>query len=118
MNWDLSAVGLLAAGTLFSLYVDVIKTGGNSHTMFADIVLVGPWIFLIALYVLFRKASGFAIAAALMLACEIWVYLVVFVTPKHSTDALAYLAKPALQLLILVPIGLGIGYLIEKRSNS
>lgn len=117
MKWNLWAAGLLAAGTLLSLYVDVFKTGGDSHSMFADILVVGPWIVLIVLYASLRKAAGFAIAAALMLTCEIWFYFGVFVIPRSSTDGLVYFFKPALQLLILTPFGLGVGYLIEKRSS-
>jgi hypothetical protein len=106
-------------GTLLALFVAFFKRGGTATGVsFPLIFVVGPWLVLDVLYIWLKWARSIAIAAGLMLALELLIYYAVFVNPQSSTDAVAYVFKPAVQLLFFLPIGLIIGRVIDKRVSA
>lgn len=62
------------------------------------------------------QLSRLVAAGALLLAFEIYIYHGVFIAPQSSTDALAYIPKPFLQVLVLLPIGLGMGWVADRLA--
>jgi hypothetical protein len=107
---------LAIAGTLFALFVAVFKQEGESTgAWFPLIFIVGPWLVLDVLFIWIKWARSIAISAGLMLALEVLIYFAVFVNPQSSTDAIAYVFKPGVQLFIFLPIGLLIGRVMDKR---
>jgi len=85
------------------------------------ILFPGPWLVVGALVLFVRRLDGASLGTALMLAYEFLLYYVVF-TSSNSTAGLEYMFKPGVQLLLLFPLGLVIGWVkgrsARKRSNS
>jgi hypothetical protein len=112
-------ITLVSSGTLLALFVVAFKQEGQStYGWFPLVFVLGPWLILDAIFIVFRQARGIAIAAGLMLAFEVAIYISVFLNPHRSTDATVYVLKPFIQLLIFVPVGLLIGALIDKRKKN
>lgn len=108
---------LVIAGTALALYVAIFKREGSSVGLWFPLVFVlGPWIVISGLFVWLKWARGVALAAGLMLALELLIYFVVFVSPQSSTDAVAYVFKPWVQLLLFLPFGLLIGRVLDKKA--
>lgn len=109
----------LLSGTFFALYVALFKLeNGASGIWFSLQYVVGPWLVLDLIFVWLRWVRGIAIAAGLMLSMEFFVYFVIFVNPQSSTDAVAYLIKPFVQLLVFLPIGLLIGRVMDSHATK
>jgi hypothetical protein len=112
---------MLIAGTFFTLFVVFFKAeqvAGVAGFVISLALITGPWLILDALFIFSRWARGITITAALMLALELLIYYTVFENPQSSTDAVIYVVKPVLQLLIFLPIGLLIGRAMDKISES
>ncbi len=73
----------------------------------------------LALALLTRRPWAGIVAAALVLLVDVWTYYAVFVRPKGSTAALALLWMPLWNLIIVVPLGAAIGWLLSRfRSRG
>ena len=119
MRSRILAIVLVAAGTLFTLFVVFFKQKGNSADYVSSIVqIAGPWLVADVLVIWLRWYRGIALAAAPMLLLELYIYYGVFINPQSSTDAVAYVFKPGVQLLVFLPIGLLIGRAIDKSKQS
>jgi len=114
------AIGLNAIGSLFAVYILIFKREGGFKdlTDFAGsaLELAGPWLAVDFLLVWLRWYRGFIVAGCSMLLLEFYIYNGVFIHPQSSTDAIAYVFKPGVQLLILLPMGLLIGRALDKHS--
>lgn len=107
---------LSLAGTLFAAFVAFFKQQSSSGNLwFPVIFILGPWLVLDALWMWWRSSRGIVAAAILLLISELFVYYGVFLVSESSTDAIAYVFKPALQLLFLLPLGIFIGWVQDKR---
>lgn len=110
------ALALCLAGTAFAVFVAFFKQQApSSGWWFPMAFVIGPWLVLDAFFAWWKSARGIAAAGALLLALEVYIFYGVFIDPESSTDALAYVAKPALQVFVLLPLGLLIGWVMDKR---
>ena len=111
------AIVLSVVGTMFSLWIAIFETATPSVELGSVLEIAGPWLLLDVLLLCLHWYRGFAWAATGMLLLELLIYWGVFVSPKSSTDAIAYVFKPFIQVLILLPIGLIVGRLLDRRAN-
>jgi hypothetical protein len=110
---------LLVVGTTLSLFIIFFKVDGNrSWSWILLSIVTGPWLIVDVLLLWLKQFMGIAIAGALMLALEVAIYYYVFISPDSPTETPVYLVKPFLQLLLLLPIGLLIGRIIDNRVNT
>lgn len=66
-----------------------------------------------------RKSSWGALCAAVVVfLSDLYVHLGVFVWPGSSTAPLGLVAMPLWNLVLLVPVPLLVGYVIEKRNRK
>jgi hypothetical protein len=113
------AIIFALSGTMLTLFVTFFKrAGAHSDLWFPFFFVLGPWLLLDVILIRLRWMRGVAIAGGLMLALEALIYFLVFVNPQSSTDALAYVLKPWVQVLVFLPIGLLVGRLIDKRDRE
>lgn len=110
------AWALCLAGIAFCAFVSFFEgEGGFSLSFF--VCIFGPWLLLAALCVWWRSSRGLIAAGVLLLMCEIYIYVDVVIAPSGSHgDALAYFAKPFLQVFLLLPIGLVTGWIGDKLA--
>jgi hypothetical protein len=106
-------VAALVAGTVLMRH-----EGGTSSYLFPLAILIGPWIVPLGLVAVTKLGRPIAIGALLMLAYELLLAYAVIINPQQSTAGMDYLAKPLVQLLLLMPVGAGIGWLLDKRASS
>lgn len=118
MNARVLAFILSCIGTVLTLWIAIFKQANPSVDLENIIGIAGPWLLLGVLLLCFRWYRGIFLAATAMLAFELFVYWGVFISPKSSTDAVAYVFKPFVQLLVLLPIGLVIGRVLDKRAQG
>jgi hypothetical protein len=57
------------------------------------------------------KALG---ASLLILIMDAWIYVNVFITPSSSTAAIGLIIMPFWNMVLVIPIGCLLGWLIEK----
>lgn len=112
------SVFVAAIGTLLALYVGYGRPGTPSSNVWLPLLfIVGPWIVVGALIFCFSRLKGLWIGALLMLVYEVLLYYAVIVNPQGSTAGVEYVLKPALQLLVLLPLGIGIAWMVRRRST-
>lgn len=112
------AWALCVAGVALSAFVSFVEGEGTTDSVFPLIFVMGPWLVLCAFCLWWRSSRGLIAAGVLLLGCEIWVYYDVFIAPESSTVALAYLAKPFLQVLLLLPVGLLAGWVGDRLESE
>jgi len=106
-------------GTGLAVYVAIFKSEHTPENIsFLLFFVVAPWLVLDGLFCWLRWPTSFLLCATLMFLLELAMFLSVFVYPKSSTAALAYVVKPFIQLLIVLPIGLVIGRLIDRALDK
>jgi len=76
-----------------------------------------PYGVALALALLTRRPWVGIVAAALVLLVDVWTYYAVFVRPKGSTAALALLWMPFWNLIIAVPLGAAMGWLLSRFQS-
>ena len=121
MNFKILSASLLVGGSTLSLFIMFFKVDVNrswSDWFFILLIGTGPWLILDVLLLWLKQFIGIAIAGALMLALELAIYYYRFISPDSPTETPVYLVKPFLQLLLLLPIGLLIGRIIDNRVNT
>lgn len=116
MNKKTLAIVLSFIGTTLSVWIAVFKQAHPSVDLQDLIAIAGPWFLLDVIILCLPLYRGVSLAAATMLALELLIYWKVFINPKSSTDAVAYVFKPFVQVFVLVPIGLAIGRVLDKRA--
>lgn len=92
--------------------------GQSSNYLFPIGLIVGPWLVPILLFSISRLGWQIACGSMLMLLYELMTAYAVLLEPQHSTAGLDYLAKPFVQLCLLLPIGAAVGWLLEKRATA
>ncbi|HEV7608941.1 MAG TPA: hypothetical protein VGO61_16480 [Steroidobacteraceae bacterium] len=117
MNAKFLAFVLSFIGTALALWVAIFKQAHPSLDFENLVEIAGPWFLLDVLLLCFPWYRGVSLAAAAMLAFELFIFWGVFIGPKSSTDAIAYVFKPFIQLLVLLPVGLVVGRVLDKRSH-
>lgn len=80
-------------------------------------LVVGPWVFCVALLAARRRSAGVAAGVVLMLCLEAFCCVDTFVFPTSSTAALIYLVKPFLQLLVCLPMGALVAALVRRTCS-
>jgi hypothetical protein len=105
---------LCVAGIALSAFVGFVEGEGTSDWLFPLAFIIGPWLVLAAFCLWWRRSRGLATAGLLLLASEIYIYYSVIIAPQSSTDALVYMVKPFLQVLLLLPVGLLVGWVGDK----
>lgn len=111
------AAFVAAVGTMLAVYVGYMRAGTAPPNPWLPLLfIVGPWLIVDALVLFFSRLNGLLIGALLMLPYELLLYYAVFINPAGSTAGVEYVLKPALQLLVLLPLGLGIGWIAGRRS--
>lgn len=105
-------VAALVAGSV------LLRRGGSSDYLFPLAILIGPWIVPVALLGTTKLGRPVAVGSLLMLAYELLLAYAVVINPQQSTAGMDYLAKPLVQLLLLMPVGAGVGWLLDKRASS
>ncbi|WP_129649604.1 hypothetical protein [Peristeroidobacter agariperforans] len=107
-----------AIGSLLALYVGYGRPGVASPNVWLPLLfIVGPWIVIDALIICFSRLKGLWVSALFMLVYEVLLYYAVFVNPQGSTAGVEYVLKPALQLLVLLPLGIGVSWVARRRST-
>jgi hypothetical protein len=107
---------LCGAGVALSAFVGFVEGEGTSDWLFPLAFVIGPWLVLAALCVWWRSSRGLVAAGVLLLACEIYIYYGVIIAPESSMDVFAYMVKPFLQVLLLLPLGLLAGWVGDKLA--
>jgi hypothetical protein len=111
------AAFVAAIGTLLAIHAGYIQPGALSPNPWLPLlIIVGPWIVVDALILCFARLRGLSISALFMLVYEVLLYYAVFINPKGSTAGVEYVLKPALQLLLFLPLGVGIAWIKGRRS--
>ena len=116
MNKKTLAIVLSFSGTALSVWIAVFKQAHPSVDLQDLIAIAGPWFLLDVILLSVPWYRGVSLAAATMLALELFIFWGVFINPKSSTDAVAYVFKPFVQVLVLLPICLAIGRALDKRE--
>jgi hypothetical protein len=107
-----------AIGTFLAVYAGYVRPGATSANPWLPLLfIVGPWVVVDALILYFSRLRGLWIGALLMLVYESLLYYAVFINPRGSTAGVEYVLKPALQLLVLLPLGVGISWLTSRRAT-
>lgn len=114
------ALALCLAGTIFAVFVAFFKQQAptSSGWWFPVVFVVGPWLALDVLFAWWKSSRGIVAAGVLLLALELYIFYGVFIDPRSSTDALAYVSKPAIQLFVLLPLGLLMGWIGDKLAAA
>lgn len=107
---------LCVAGIALSAFVSFVEGEGASDWLFPLVFVIGPWLVLAAFCLWWRSSRGLVAAGVLLLACEIHLYYAAIIAPQSSLDVLAYMAKPFLQVLLLLPVGLLVGWVGDKLA--
>jgi hypothetical protein len=113
----LGAIALIALGVLLDFYALMIKSspGATAFTLFLMLWLWSPYFVCAWIVRKGRFMIGALFSAAMILALDIADYDAVFMSPKHSTAALALFFAPICSLFIFIPSGLIIGWLVERK---
>lgn len=107
-----------ALGIVFHLQTAIIKGGGDT---FAQLVLFGSSLPYVACALIARLCPHPLMGVIPLLpalALDGLAYYSVFVDPQSSTAALALLWAPIWNLLLVVPIGSFIGWLLRGRRHE
>jgi hypothetical protein len=102
-------------GTALATFVVFNNSSGRPASAPIMMMIVGPWIFVLALLTFATRLRGISVGALLMLAYEGLLYYQVFVASDSSTAGLDYMSKWAIQLVFLLPIGIVIGWIATRR---
>jgi hypothetical protein len=95
---------------LAAMVVVKAELHSTSDYLFAAGFIAGPWLLPVAFAFRGWRPRGTTAAALLMLLFEAMIYYDVFVHPSSSTAALAYVFKPLIQVLVLLPVGIFISW--------
>jgi hypothetical protein len=113
-----TTIGGLVVAALVAGSVLLRHNGGSSDYLFPLAILIGPWIVPLTLLAITKLDRPVAVGSLLMLAYELLLAYAVVINPQQSTAGMDYLAKPLVQLVILMPAGAGIGWFLDKRANT
>jgi len=103
---------LLTLGLGLHAYIAFFQSTGGADSF--NVALLGwsivPYAVATALALMSRSALVGIVPMALVLLVDAWIYYEVFIHPKGSTAALALLWMPLWNLILVVPIGAGAGW--------
>jgi hypothetical protein len=106
-------VTLLALGFGLHAYIAFFQSSGGADSFSLGLLAwsIVPYIVATALALISRSALVGVVPMALVLLIDVWIYYGVFINPKGSTAALALLWMPLWNLILVVPIGVGAGWI-------
>jgi len=117
LRFTLSAI--LCCGVALHAYIALFEAA-KVATLF-NVGLFGwsclPYAAALTLALLTRRLWVGIVGAALVLFVDAWTYYAVFVRPKGSTAALALLWMPFWNLIIVVPLGAAMGWLLSPIQS-
>lgn len=112
--WALCVVGLVVVGVITFVDMEVPDAEVASSMFFSLAFVASPWLVFAAFCRRWKSDLGVVVAGALLLAFELYVYHGVFIDPRSSTAALAYVTKPFIQVFGLLPLGLVVGWVGDR----
>lgn len=112
-------IGLLGVGILLHLDTVFFRAEGGFNEFLLEVLVwsLVPYFVLFAL-LRWKKRVRVLCATAVVLLVDIGTYLMVFVFPQSSTGPLALLWMPLWNLVLSIPIGIGVGALMEKTIDK
>lgn len=110
----IASMGLLACGLALHTYT-AVALASSFHPGFW-LWSVSPY--LIAALMLWRWRRPFAVlgATTLPLLADLAMHIAVFKAPQGSTSALGLMAMPLWNLVLMIPFGSAVGWLIDRRN--
>jgi hypothetical protein len=115
--WVMCVVGFAIVGVIAFVEADV--SDDNLSTVLLMVAFMGsPWLVFAAFCRRWESDIGVVAAGVLLLGFELFIYRDVFIDPKSSTAPLAYVVKPFIQVLLLLPLGLGLGWIGDRRATE
>jgi hypothetical protein len=114
------ALGLVAAGVALHFYIEGFKqvSALSEFSLGSFLYSCAPYV-LVTLVILFaRTPFPGLVGGAAALTIDLMTYWSVFISPTSSNVGLALLWMPLWNLLIFVPLGIGVGWLIYSLSDA
>ena len=110
---------VLGVGIAFTCYLFLL--GSSDSELVDDIIYLvwqlSPYFILTAIYFLNTKSKyGIFFATIAVIIGSIFAYIRVFHFPQSSTDGLIIMMLPMLNIVFAIPLGYGIGYIVDLRK--
>ena len=115
-----SLLFVVAAGCILHLYTFAFKAEGGWSLFVLGLLGFSITPYLVAWFLgRYQRAVGFGLGfAAAALLGDLYMHYSVFINPKGSTAALGLLFMPIWNLLLLGPIGGGVGWVSAKVAKK
>jgi hypothetical protein len=106
-------VTILILGVGLHVYIAFFKSAGGPDSFGVGLLgwSIVPYLVAAGLALISRNLLIGIVPMALVLFVDAWTYYEVFIQPKGSTAALALLWMPLWNLVLVVPIGAGAGWI-------
>ena len=115
-----AALLVCACGVALHAYTALVKASGGPSAFSLGLLAYSalPYLACAVLALRFGKPLPALCGAAAALAADGWMFHGVFIAPRGSTSALGLLVMPALNLLIVVPLGSLLGLAVAKATRA
>ena len=108
---------LLIIGVLLHVYTVVFKAEGglNEFTFGLLIWSLCPYLFVWGILFKLGWYLQALCSLTLILCLDFWMHFRVFMYPQTSTDGLGLLWTPLWNLIVCIPVGVFIGWMIQRK---
>jgi len=120
-TWVASFFLLASAGLLLHGYTVFFRpeSGIESYWLFLLYMwIAAPYVLTIVVQIATRWVVGPLVAMVGLLVIDVWMHFTVFVSSKEPTAALTFLGLPVWNMILVVPLGLVLGWGIERSIRK
>jgi len=107
-------------GVGLHVFISVVKSAGGPNAFSLGLLVWSllPYASAVGVAALAKNVLVGVVPVCLVLALDTWTYYAVFVHPSASTAALALLAVPLWNLVLVVPIGAGATWFLIRGNKQ